>query len=80
MMASFCSAPRSNPSFIHCCVKALTAALHDTSSKLVSSAVSPSTPAATKAGKELEEGEGLLKSAVTNVLNNSLKLLAACLY
>lgn len=79
-MAFFCSAPRSNPSFIPGCVKALTASLRDASSKLVSSALSPSTPTATKAGKELEEGEGLLKSAVTNVLNNGLKLLAACLY
>lgn len=61
-------------------MKALPASLLDASRKLVSSAVSPSTPTATKAGKELEDSEGLLKSVVTNVLNNSLKLLAACLY
>lgn len=79
-MVSFCSTPSSKPLFVHCCMKALPASLLDASGKLVSSAVSPSTPTAAKAGKELEDSEGLLKSVVTNVLNNSLKLLAACLY
>lgn len=44
-------------------MEALTASLLEASSKLVSSAVGPSTPIATKPGEELEESGGLLSSS-----------------